>query len=55
MKPNIKKLDNVDVVFVDTPWTAEETKAFSEYIKIQKSLLEKRAVVAPSSRPHSQA
>ncbi len=34
--PDYKKLDEIDVVVIDEPWTPEERKAFSEYLKSQK-------------------
>ncbi len=55
MRPNIKKLDDVDVVFVDTPWTAEETKALSDYIRKQKLLMDKKTTIASSSKPETDA
>ena len=36
MKTNIKKLEDVDVVFVNTPMSEEENSNFSEYLSIRK-------------------
>jgi len=33
---NHKKLDDVDVVFLDKPWTEKEKKEFSEFLKNRK-------------------
>ncbi len=35
--PDYKKLDEIDMVVIDEPWTPEERKALSEYIKAQKA------------------
>ena len=46
MKLNIKKLDEVDVVFVDTPWTKEDKMALSEYIKMSKQKASQKTVAS---------
>jgi len=35
--PDYKKLDEIDMVVIDEPWTSEERKAFSEYLKAEKT------------------
>jgi flagellar biosynthesis GTPase FlhF len=53
MNPNIEKLDDVDVVFVDTSWTDEERNALSTYLKKQKLLREKRAAMNKVPNAHA--
>ena len=31
-----KKLDDLDLVFINEPWTEEERKSFSAYLKAKK-------------------
>lgn len=31
-----KKLDDLELVFIDEPWTDEERKSFSAYLRAQK-------------------
>jgi hypothetical protein len=33
---NIKKLDEIDVVFIDEPWTDEDRKQFSAFLQKRK-------------------
>ena len=33
---DIKKLDEIDVVFVDEPWTEEDRKQFSAFLQKRK-------------------
>jgi len=36
MKIDYKKLDDEDIFIKSTPWTPEERKAFSEFLKAEK-------------------
>lgn len=35
--PDYKKLEEFDMVVIDEPWTPEERKAFSAYLKAEKA------------------
>ncbi|MFI5201557.1 MAG: hypothetical protein ACHQNE_04165 [Candidatus Kapaibacterium sp.] len=35
--PDFAKLDRMDIEVIDEPWTPEERKALSEYLKAQKA------------------
>ena len=35
--PDFNKLDRMDFEVIDEPWTPEERKALSEYLKAQKA------------------
>ena len=39
------ELDDVDVEFVDEPWTEEERKKFSAYLRSRKALTQTRRQV----------
>ncbi len=43
MKPNFKKLEDIDVEFVNKTMSEEETRAFSEFLKIRKAAAVERA------------
>ena len=58
MKNNFKKLDDEEVIFVNEPWTPEERKSFTEYLKAEKKKRESQKLnrVKPSSvRPKERA
>jgi len=42
MKIDYKKLDDEDIFIKSTPWTPEERKAFSEFLKADKKKRESR-------------
>jgi hypothetical protein len=42
MKTNPKKLDDEDIFIRSTPWTPEERKSFSEFLKAEKKKRELR-------------
>ena len=42
---NLKKLDEKDIVFIDQPFTDEEQKQFSEFLRNRKLKKEKKQVI----------
>jgi hypothetical protein len=46
----IKEPKNVDFTVLDKPWTEEERKEFSAFIKLRKEQRKKRTVRTASSR-----
>ena len=46
---NLKKLDDKDVVFIDQPWTDEERKEFSDFLRNRKTKTGKKNVTPKHS------
>ncbi len=57
--PDYKKFDEIDMVVIDEPWTPEERKAFSEYLKAQKAKRERngksRSIPSAHTKPKAKA
>jgi hypothetical protein len=50
MKIDYKKLDNEDIFIRSSPWTPEEKKAFSEFLKARKEKKSRRKIAHEYSR-----
>ena len=50
---NLKKLDEIDMVVIDQPWTDEERIEFSAFLRKRKLRQEKKPVVP--ARKHTTA
>jgi hypothetical protein len=48
----IREPKNVDFTVLDKPWTDEERKEFSTFIKSQKEQRKKRSILTATTRNH---